>query len=137
MWSDMYTSCSLTPILATIILFSFLECRVYSHMFVYIILCLHSPNTTILARVPHTDLYKDKGLYPTVQEIPSIKIFRIDASLYYANVEHFRKKLYKLTEGNALQALQFIAYLHWLMCSSKEIFFWTDLPHLTSGTWCG
>ncbi|XP_067927972.1 prestin-like isoform X2 [Watersipora subatra] len=58
------------------------------------------PNTTILARVPHTDLYKDKGIYPTVQEVPSIKIFRIDASLYYANVEHFRKKLYKLTEVN-------------------------------------
>ena len=53
----------------------------------------------ILARVPHTDLYKDKGIYPTVQEVPHIKIFRIDASLYYANVEHFRKKLYKLTEG--------------------------------------
>lgn len=58
-----------------------------------------SPNTTVLARVPHTDLYKDKGIYPTVQEVQGIKIFRIDASLYYANVEHFRKKLYKLTEG--------------------------------------
>jgi len=58
-----------------------------------------SPNTTVLARVPHTDLYKDKSIYTTVQEVPGIKIFRIDASLYYANVEHFRKKLYKLTTG--------------------------------------
>lgn len=58
-----------------------------------------SPHTTILARVPHTDLYKDKDIYPTVTEVPGIKIFRIDASLYYANVEHFRTKLYKLTGG--------------------------------------
>ncbi|KAF6037947.1 SLC26A2 [Bugula neritina] len=58
------------------------------------------PNTTVLARVPHTDLYKDKSIYTTVQEVPGIKIFRIDASLYYANVEHFRKKLYKLTTVN-------------------------------------
>src|SRR5262249_19889599 len=33
-----------------------------------------------------------------VREMPGIKIFRFDAPLYFANVDLFKKQLYKVTE---------------------------------------
>ncbi|XP_064607469.1 prestin-like [Liolophura sinensis] len=54
----------------------------------------------VLGRVPHTDLYRDVKVYKAAQEIPGIKIFRFESSLYYANIDRFRDRLYELSSVN-------------------------------------
>ncbi|XP_013411873.1 solute carrier family 26 member 6 [Lingula anatina] len=56
------------------------------------------PYTCLYGRVPHSDIYRDSNIYKTVEEIPGIKIFHFGSSLYYANAEHFRSKLYAATD---------------------------------------
>ncbi|ELU09702.1 hypothetical protein CAPTEDRAFT_129630 [Capitella teleta] len=56
-----------------------------------------APYTSLLGRVPNTDIYKDISIYNCSREIPGVKIFRFECSLVYANVEYFVKKLYKKT----------------------------------------
>jgi len=58
------------------------------------------PHTCVLGRLPHTDIYKDVTVYNSVQEVDGIKIFRFEASLLYANLEHFTNKLFKKTGVN-------------------------------------
>ncbi|CAH1782637.1 unnamed protein product [Owenia fusiformis] len=58
------------------------------------------PHTCILGRVAHTDLYRDVQMYNGLKEIPGVKIFRFEASLYYASREHFKDKLYEQTMCN-------------------------------------
>ncbi|XP_013411867.1 solute carrier family 26 member 6-like [Lingula anatina] len=55
------------------------------------------PYTCLYGRVPHSDIYRDSNIYKAVEEIPGIKIFHFESSLYYANAEHFRSKLYAAT----------------------------------------
>jgi len=55
------------------------------------------PRTSLLGRIPHTDLYEDVKSYPLAREIPGMKIFSFNSSLYYANAEHFTRRLYKKT----------------------------------------
>ncbi|XP_013411874.1 prestin [Lingula anatina] len=55
------------------------------------------PYSCLFGRVPHTDIYRDKNVYKVVEEVPGIKIFHFESSLYYANAEHFRNKLYSTT----------------------------------------
>ncbi|XP_077868454.1 prestin-like [Saccoglossus kowalevskii] len=64
------------------------------------------PYCTLLGRIPGTDLYKDIKWYSSAIETPGIKIFRMQASLYYANTEHFKSKVYKLTGINPRKILQ-------------------------------
>nr|XP_006820998.1 PREDICTED: pendrin-like [Saccoglossus kowalevskii] len=64
------------------------------------------PHCTLLGRIPGTDLYKDIKWYSSAREIPGIKIFCMQASLYYANVAHFKSKVYKLTGLNPKKTFQ-------------------------------
>ena len=38
--------------------------------------------------------------YSQAEGVPGVQVFRFESSLYYANVEHFRSRLYKLTGCN-------------------------------------
>ncbi|XP_070558890.1 prestin-like [Ptychodera flava] len=64
------------------------------------------PYCCLLGRIPGTDIYKDITYVPSAKEIPGIKIFRMMSSLYYANVDHFKKSLHKLTKVNPRKILQ-------------------------------
>ncbi|XP_050412379.1 prestin isoform X2 [Patella vulgata] len=55
------------------------------------------PYTCVLGQVDGTDIYRDVSVYEAVHEIEGIKIFRIDAALFFANAEHFKNQIYKLT----------------------------------------
>jgi MFS superfamily sulfate permease-like transporter len=58
------------------------------------------PHTSVLGRIPQTDLYEDIKAYPMAREIPGIKIFSFTSSLYYANAEFFAQQLYKKSRCN-------------------------------------
>lgn len=58
------------------------------------------PYSCLLGQMPNTDIYRDISVYRSASEIPGIKIFRFDSSLYFANCENFRSRLYELTGVN-------------------------------------
>nr|AKN21608.1 slc26a-4 [Schmidtea mediterranea] len=61
-----------------------------------IVLRTQSPNSHILGQISGTDLYKNVAVYGDCHEIPGIKIFRYEGSIYYACKDHFKKiALYK------------------------------------------
>ncbi|XP_077978010.1 prestin-like [Glandiceps talaboti] len=64
------------------------------------------PFCTLLGRIPGTDLYQDIHSYSTAKEIPGMKIFHMQGSLYFANTDHFKKRVKKLTKVNPLKILQ-------------------------------
>ncbi|XP_059510547.1 prestin isoform X2 [Stegostoma tigrinum] len=57
-----------------------------------------SPKSGILGQIPNTDIYLDIEAYEEVQEVPGVKIFQSNASLYFANVDMYVNALYKKTE---------------------------------------
>ncbi|XP_078409358.1 prestin isoform X4 [Cetorhinus maximus] len=57
-----------------------------------------SPKCRILGQIPNTDIYLDIEAYEEVQEIPGIKIFQSNASLYFANVDMYVSALHKKTD---------------------------------------
>ncbi|XP_078509387.1 sulfate transporter-like [Lissotriton helveticus] len=63
------------------------------------------PRAVLLARVGDTAIYEDQLIYKELNNIPNIKIFRFDASLYYANKSYFKQMLYKKTNVNPIVVL--------------------------------
>ncbi|XP_069813089.1 sulfate transporter-like [Dendropsophus ebraccatus] len=59
-----------------------------------VILRTQRPRATLLGKVSGTEIYEDQFTYKEVNTIPYVKIFRFDASLYYANKNYFRDSLY-------------------------------------------
>ncbi|XP_067915363.1 prestin [Heterodontus francisci] len=57
-----------------------------------------SAKSGILGPIPNTDIYSNVEDYEEVQEIPGIKIFRSNASLYFANIDMYVSALKKKTE---------------------------------------
>nr|BBA68353.1 putative prestin [Phreagena okutanii] len=55
------------------------------------------PHACVLGQLPGTDLYRDMRIYREAKEIPGIKIFRFEHSLFFVNKDHFRVLLYKKT----------------------------------------
>ncbi|KAH3862114.1 hypothetical protein DPMN_025077 [Dreissena polymorpha] len=53
---------------------------------------------SILGKSDSEDLYMDSELYGSIHELPRIKIVRMEASLYFATAEQFRKNIYKIIE---------------------------------------
>ncbi|XP_078001218.1 prestin-like [Glandiceps talaboti] len=78
------------------------------------------PYSTVLARIPGTDLYKDSQYFPTAKQVPGIKVFRMHASLYFANMSHFKKRMYKLTGVNPRKILQARAKLELLQEKERK-----------------
>ncbi|CAI9623222.1 unnamed protein product [Staurois parvus] len=58
------------------------------------------PRATLLGKVSGTEIYEDQFTYKELNNIPNVKIFRFDASLYYANKDYFRSSLYSKTGVN-------------------------------------
>ncbi|XP_069766020.1 prestin isoform X4 [Narcine bancroftii] len=57
-----------------------------------------SPKYRILGQVPNTDIYWDVEAYEEVQEIPGIKIFQSNSSLYFGNVDMYMSALQEKIE---------------------------------------
>ncbi|XP_063785528.1 sulfate transporter-like [Pseudophryne corroboree] len=58
------------------------------------------PRATLLGKVSGTEIYEDQFIYKELNNIPYVKIFRFDGSLYYANKDYFRNSLYSKTDIN-------------------------------------
>ncbi|XP_064417510.1 prestin [Latimeria chalumnae] len=56
-----------------------------------------SPKYRILGQIPNTDIYCDTEEYEEVKEIPGVKIFQANTSLYFANSELYVNALKKKT----------------------------------------
>uniref|UniRef100_A0A2I3HC11 Solute carrier family 26 member 5 n=1 Tax=Nomascus leucogenys TaxID=61853 RepID=A0A2I3HC11_NOMLE len=52
-----------------------------------------SPSYKVLGQLPETDVYIDIDAYEEVKEIPGIKIFQINAPIYYANSDLYSNAL--------------------------------------------
>ncbi|XP_077014819.1 prestin isoform X2 [Tamandua tetradactyla] len=59
-----------------------------------------SPSYKVLGQLPDTDVYIDKDAYEEVKEIPGIKIFQINAPIYYANSDLYSNALKRKTGVN-------------------------------------
>nr|AKN21614.1 slc26a-10 [Schmidtea mediterranea] len=66
---------------------------IFSLMTVY--MRFHNPKSSILGKLPHTNIYQNVKTYKDAIEIPGIKIFRYEAPIYFANADHFQNKLIK------------------------------------------
>ncbi|CAF1011853.1 unnamed protein product [Rotaria sordida] len=53
------------------------------------------PHATSLGYLSSADVYEDKHAYPSATDIPSIKIFRFEENIYYANIDMFKKLFIK------------------------------------------
>ncbi|KAM4748806.1 sulfate transporter-like [Rhinophrynus dorsalis] len=58
------------------------------------------PRATLLGKVSGTEIYEDQFTYKELSNIPNVKIYRFDASLYYANKDYFKTTLYSKTGIN-------------------------------------
>jgi SulP family sulfate permease len=65
------------------------------------------PNTAILGRLPHTNIFRNVQHFPEAQTIPGLVILRIDASLYFANAVFLKEKVHEICRehGASLKAL--------------------------------
>ncbi|PNI26321.1 SLC26A5 isoform 13 [Pan troglodytes] len=59
-----------------------------------------SPSYKVLGQLPETDVYIDIDAYEEVKEIPGIKIFQINAPIYYANSDLYSNALKRKTGMN-------------------------------------
>uniref|UniRef100_A0A8C5MRR7 STAS domain-containing protein n=1 Tax=Leptobrachium leishanense TaxID=445787 RepID=A0A8C5MRR7_9ANUR len=75
----------------------------------FAILCVivrtQRPRATLLAKVSGTEIYEDQFNYKELSNIPNVKIYRFDASLYYANKDYFKLTLYSKTGINPSMVL--------------------------------
>ncbi|XP_010846371.1 PREDICTED: prestin isoform X4 [Bison bison bison] len=59
-----------------------------------------SPSYKVLGQLPDTDVYIDIDAYEEVKEIPGIKVFQINAPIYYANSDLYSNALKRKTGVN-------------------------------------
>ncbi|XP_055336056.1 sulfate transporter-like [Paramacrobiotus metropolitanus] len=63
-----------------------------------IMLRLQKPKVGPLGRLPGTDIYRRTDVYRTATEVPGVKIVRVDAPIYFANVAYIKQRLYALAD---------------------------------------
>jgi SulP family sulfate permease len=65
------------------------------------------PHTAELGRIPGSDLYRNVERFSNLEVRPELLIFRFDAQLYFANVQHFKDSLEEMVEkkGKKLKAI--------------------------------
>ncbi|KAJ8381631.1 hypothetical protein SKAU_G00024090 [Synaphobranchus kaupii] len=64
------------------------------------------PRCCVLANIRGTDIYKDRKDYLLTYEPEGVKIFRIPAPIFFANIEFFRGKLVEYVGFNPLRVLR-------------------------------
>ena len=57
-----------------------------------------NPHTAILGRISGTDIYRDIKRHPENEQIPGVLIFRLDASLFFANTSIVHDRLIALID---------------------------------------
>jgi SulP family sulfate permease len=57
------------------------------------------PHTAVLGRLPDSGLFRNVKRYPKADQIPSLGIVRMDATLMFANCEHFRMIVEQVAAG--------------------------------------
>ncbi|KAM4675991.1 sulfate transporter-like [Discoglossus pictus] len=65
-----------------------------------VIIRTQRPRATLLGNVTGTEIYEDQFTYRDLNNIPNVKIYRFDSSLYYANKDYFKTTLFNLTGVN-------------------------------------
>ncbi|XP_056425866.1 sulfate transporter-like [Hyla sarda] len=65
-----------------------------------VIIRTQRPRATILGHVSGTEIYEDQLKYKELDNVPNIKIYRFDGSLYYANKDYFKSTLFRKTGVN-------------------------------------
>ena len=54
------------------------------------------PRTSVLGRLPGpTPVYRSAKQYPEAQAVPGVLVFRVEAPIYFANVDAVKDKLRK------------------------------------------
>eukprot|EP00124_Ichthyophonus_hoferi_P002496 Ihof_evm4s172 gene=Ihof_evmTU4s172 len=69
------------------------------------------PYTSVLGRVPGTTIYRDIKRYKAALIIPGILVFRVDAPIYFANVQYISERITKLVtreEGIRNEKIQYL-----------------------------
>jgi sulfate transporter 4 len=60
------------------------------------------PRITSLGKLPNTSIYRNVNMYPDAEEPPGMILFRIDAPIYFANIEGIKDFLFdKLRRSKA------------------------------------
>ncbi len=64
------------------------------------------PHCALLGRIPGTRVWRDLAYHPEAETVPGVAVMRVDASLYFANAEHLRRKVHTLrgSMGDPLRA---------------------------------
>ncbi len=61
--------------------------------------------SSVLGNIPGTSIYEDVKACEQAKEFETIKIIRYEESIYYANVENFRYKVYKLAKVSPAEVI--------------------------------
>ncbi|XP_037393694.1 solute carrier family 26 member 3, tandem duplicate 2 isoform X1 [Pygocentrus nattereri] len=64
------------------------------------------PRCSVLANITGTDIYRDRKDYINIYEPEGVKIFKIPAPIFFANIEFFRGKLVDAVGFNPLRILR-------------------------------
>uniref|UniRef100_A0A8B9H5N0 Solute carrier family 26 member 3, tandem duplicate 2 n=1 Tax=Astyanax mexicanus TaxID=7994 RepID=A0A8B9H5N0_ASTMX len=64
------------------------------------------PRCSVLANISGTDIYRDRKDYINIYEPEGVKIFRIPAPIFFANIDFFRGKLLDAVGFNPLRILR-------------------------------
>ncbi|XP_071784286.1 prestin-like [Asterias amurensis] len=59
-----------------------------------VIIRTQQPYSSIIGRIPGTDIYRDINYYEAAEQVPGIKIFRSQSCLCFVNAEYFKNSLY-------------------------------------------
>ncbi|XP_061430135.1 prestin-like isoform X1 [Lethenteron reissneri] len=62
-----------------------------------VVIRTQTPKYSILGKIPNTDIYLDLKEYAEAKEIPGIRIFQTNASLYFANADMYTEALISKT----------------------------------------
>ena len=66
----------------------------------------YKPHTASMGRLPETTTYRNLKRFPKAIRQPGLLVFRLDASLYFANIEHLKDQLYEhLATDPSLEAI--------------------------------
>ncbi|PAA53822.1 hypothetical protein BOX15_Mlig028371g1, partial [Macrostomum lignano] len=64
-----------------------------------------APKAYLLGRLPNTDIYRNIKKHKKAEQIPGLKIFKFDGSLYFASAENYRNRLYRQVAMNPKRIL--------------------------------
>merc|ERR1712086_80969 len=64
------------------------------------------PKVSVLGYIRGTDTFRDAAVYPQAKRIPGIKIFQLNASLHFANSDHFESKMQDTINHDSMMGME-------------------------------